>query len=104
MELGLGGLRVLVTAGAAGVGCGIVDAFIEEGARVFACDVDEAALASLPPSVGRRPADVADRGQVTAYSRRQWRSWGCRPSPCRQARRNAARWLWRGILIRIRNK
>jgi hypothetical protein len=32
MELGLGGSRVLVTAGAAGVGCGIVDAFIGEGA------------------------------------------------------------------------
>lgn len=66
MELGLNGLRVLVTAGAAGIGRGIVDAFVEEGARVFTCDVDEAALASLPQGVGRRPADVANRDQVAA--------------------------------------
>ena len=45
MELGLSGLRVLVTAGAAGIGRAIVDAFVEGGARVFTCDVDEAALA-----------------------------------------------------------
>ena len=91
MELGLGGLRVLVTAEAAGIGRGIVDAFIEEGARVLACDVDEAALASLPPGVGRCPADVADRGQVAASSRRQWRSWGlpALPLPTGEARGRA---------------
>lgn len=40
MDLGMTGLRVLVTAGAAGIGRSIVEAFAEEGARVFTCDVD----------------------------------------------------------------
>ncbi|MCJ2143095.1 SDR family oxidoreductase [Methylobacterium sp. E-066] len=66
MDLGIAGLRVLVTAGAAGIGRGIVDAFLEEGARVFACDIDEAALAALPGEVGRSRTDVADREQVAA--------------------------------------
>lgn len=53
MELGIAGLRVLVTAGAAGIGRGIVEAFLEEGARVYACYVDAEVLAGLPASVGR---------------------------------------------------
>ena len=66
MELGIKGLRVLVTAGAAGIGRAIVDAFVQEGALVFTCDVDQAALDTLPQTVGRRMADVADRAQVAA--------------------------------------
>ncbi|EFH13136.1 SDR family oxidoreductase [Teichococcus cervicalis] len=66
MDLGLAGARVLVTAGAAGIGRAIVEAFLAEGARVFTCDVDEAGLATLPEGVGWRRADVADRGQVAA--------------------------------------
>ena len=64
MDLGIAGLRVLVTAGAAGIGRGIVDAFLEEGARVFACDIDQEALAALPEAVGRCRTDVADRDAV----------------------------------------
>lgn len=66
MDLGLAGLRVLVTAGAAGIGRAIVDAFLEEGARVFACDIDLEALATLPTHVGRSRTDVADRSAVAA--------------------------------------
>jgi NAD(P)-dependent dehydrogenase (short-subunit alcohol dehydrogenase family) len=64
MDLGLTGARVLVTAGAAGIGRGIVEAFAAEGAKVFTCDVDAAGLATLPPGIGHRVTDVADRAQV----------------------------------------
>ncbi|MFC6792917.1 SDR family oxidoreductase [Methylobacterium komagatae] len=66
MDLGINGLRVLVTAGANGIGRAIVDAFLEEGARVFTCDVDGASLESLPPGVGRSLTDVGERDQVAA--------------------------------------
>ncbi len=64
MDLGLQGARVLVTAGAAGIGRGIVEAFVAEGAKVFTCDVDAGGLATLPNGVGHRVTDVADRAQV----------------------------------------
>ncbi|HWL82467.1 MAG TPA: SDR family oxidoreductase [Roseomonas sp.] len=66
MDLELNGLRVLVTAGAAGIGRAIVEAFAAEGAKVFTCDVDEAGLATLPPGIGHRRTDVADRAEVGA--------------------------------------
>lgn len=67
MDLHLSGLRVLVTAGAAGIGLETVRAFLREGAKVHACDVDEAALSALAkahPQVTRSKTDVADRGEV----------------------------------------
>jgi NAD(P)-dependent dehydrogenase (short-subunit alcohol dehydrogenase family) len=61
--------RVLVTAGAGGIGLAITRAFHAEGARVYACDIDEAALAraaaELPGLITRR-CDVSDRAAVTA--------------------------------------
>ena len=48
----LDGLRVAVTAGAAGIGRAMADGFASCGARVFLCDVDREALAACPhPSV-----------------------------------------------------
>ena len=38
--------RVLVTAGAAGIGLAIARAFLATGAQVFICDVDESAIAA----------------------------------------------------------
>jgi NAD(P)-dependent dehydrogenase (short-subunit alcohol dehydrogenase family) len=58
------GLRVLVTAGAAGIGLAIARTFRDAGARVFVCDVDEAALGALDKDIGRAKADVASRADV----------------------------------------
>ena len=67
MDLQIDGLRVLVTAGAGGIGLEIVRAFRREGAKVHVCDVDEAALNALAknhPEVTRSTTDVSDRAQV----------------------------------------
>jgi NAD(P)-dependent dehydrogenase (short-subunit alcohol dehydrogenase family) len=68
MDLGIQGLRVLVTAGAGGIGLEIARSFVREGAKVHICDVDDAALASLAtsdPEVTWSRTDVANRTDVT---------------------------------------
>jgi NAD(P)-dependent dehydrogenase (short-subunit alcohol dehydrogenase family) len=67
MDLGLNEQRILITAGAAGIGRAIAEAFEREGARVFVCDVDATALARLAteqPGIDQCAADVANRTQV----------------------------------------
>jgi len=61
------GLRVLVTAGAAGIGKAFAEVFADAGAKVFICDVDRAALDAFRgarPEIGAGLADVADPRQV----------------------------------------
>jgi NAD(P)-dependent dehydrogenase (short-subunit alcohol dehydrogenase family) len=60
------GLRVLVTAGAAGIGRAIADAFVEDGARVHVCDINEAALAECRATLGVTTSltDVSREDQV----------------------------------------
>lgn len=61
--------RVLVTAGAAGIGLSIARAFHASGARVFICDIDADALvraeAGMPGVIARR-CEVGDRAAVAA--------------------------------------
>jgi NAD(P)-dependent dehydrogenase (short-subunit alcohol dehydrogenase family) len=67
MDLGINGLRVLVTAGAGGIGLEIARAFVREGARVYICDVDTTALTGVKntdPTLTASACDVADRGAV----------------------------------------
>jgi NAD(P)-dependent dehydrogenase (short-subunit alcohol dehydrogenase family) len=61
------GLRVLVTAGAAGIGKAFAETFSDAGARVFICDVDGKALDAFRaarPEIGGGITDVADARQV----------------------------------------
>ncbi|HSP57867.1 MAG TPA: SDR family oxidoreductase [Halomonas sp.] len=58
------GLKVLVTAGASGIGREIAVAFHEAGARVHVCDIDEAGLAALPEGIASSVADVSQEDQV----------------------------------------
>jgi NAD(P)-dependent dehydrogenase (short-subunit alcohol dehydrogenase family) len=69
MDLQLAGLRVLITAGASGIGLATARAFVREGARVHVSDVDRAALdalATTDSTLLRSMCDVADRSQVAA--------------------------------------
>src|SRR5262249_12510912 len=68
MDLQIGDLRVLVTAGAAGIGLEIARAFVREGARVHICDIDERALEAVrlsDPRLGQSVCDVSDRAEVS---------------------------------------
>lgn len=67
MDLFLANARVIVTAGAGGIGRAIVESFREAGARVATCDIDEAALATLPDDVWRRRVDVAQSDVLAQF-------------------------------------
>jgi len=70
MDLGIRDLRVMVSAGAAGIGREIARAFVREGAKVHACDVDAQALRALAksdPAITTSACDVSDRKQVQAF-------------------------------------
>lgn len=61
--------RVLVTAGASGIGREIARAFATGGARVFVCDIDEAALETLRkelPGVATMRCDLSKRAEIEA--------------------------------------
>jgi len=61
------GLRVLVTAGASGIGLAIAQTFAEEGAQVHICDISEQALATCSaahPDWGTSLCDVSNEAQV----------------------------------------
>jgi NAD(P)-dependent dehydrogenase (short-subunit alcohol dehydrogenase family) len=67
MDLDIRGLRVLVTAGANGIGRAIARRFVDEGAKVHTCDVDESALSALAasdPAITSTRCDVSDRAAV----------------------------------------
>jgi NAD(P)-dependent dehydrogenase (short-subunit alcohol dehydrogenase family) len=67
MNTSAAGLRVLVTAGGSGIGYAIAKTFLEAGARVHICDIDEAALAKTRtalPAITQTVADVARVEQV----------------------------------------
>jgi NAD(P)-dependent dehydrogenase (short-subunit alcohol dehydrogenase family) len=67
LNAGLKGQRVLVTAGAGGIGLAIADVLVALGARVFVCDVADDALsrfAETYPGTGTIKADVSSETDV----------------------------------------
>lgn len=61
------GIRVLVTAGASGIGAAIAKAFLEAEARVLICDIDVEAIGGLAkshPDVLATITDVSDESAV----------------------------------------
>lgn len=72
----LPGHRVLVTAGASGIGRATAAAFAEAGARVWVTDVDRAALDACPEGWGRTLLDVRDEAGTADLLARVEREWG----------------------------
>lgn len=69
LETDLTGLRVLITAGAGGIGRVTAETFVANGAKVHLCDLDANALAQVRaalPGVSVSETDVADPAQVDA--------------------------------------
>ncbi len=64
-------LRVMVSAGAAGIGQAIAQAFIDSGAQVHICDVSQSALDAakqgMPGLAGASLADVSDPSAVDGW-------------------------------------
>jgi NAD(P)-dependent dehydrogenase (short-subunit alcohol dehydrogenase family) len=60
------GLRVLVTAGASGIGRSIANAFAEDGAKLHVCDINPEALAECAAAIGASTSltDVSQEEQV----------------------------------------
>ncbi|MDG2028423.1 MAG: SDR family oxidoreductase [Acidimicrobiales bacterium] len=69
MKLDLADLRVIVTAGGAGIGRAVAETFAAAGAPVWTCDVDADALASVTAldGIDGMVADVGDTGSVDAF-------------------------------------
>jgi len=68
--------RVLVTAGASGVGRAVAEAFAERGARVWVADISAEALASCPGDWGKSQLSVADEPAVAAMYEEIAAEWG----------------------------
>jgi NAD(P)-dependent dehydrogenase (short-subunit alcohol dehydrogenase family) len=67
---------VLITAGAAGIGRAMAEAFAAAGAQVWVADADETALAACPPGWQRDHLDVTDEAAVAALFARISATWG----------------------------
>ncbi|MEO1533365.1 MAG: SDR family NAD(P)-dependent oxidoreductase, partial [Pseudomonadota bacterium] len=67
--MSLGGKRVVVTGGAAGIGLAMARAFRDAGARVAVCDADAAAVKAVDGEKGliARVADVTDERATAAF-------------------------------------
>lgn len=58
--------RVLITAGANGIGLVMARAFAAHGDRVWVTDVDSAALAALPPGIRGSLCDASDGARMVS--------------------------------------
>ena len=79
MDTGLNGKRVVVTAGAQGIGLAIAEAFVAAGAQVHVCDVNDAFLAAAKsrlPQATQSRTDVSNEEQVDAMFAELAGRWG----------------------------
>ncbi|MFY0617837.1 SDR family oxidoreductase [Shimia sp.] len=77
--------RVLITAGASGVGRAMAEAFDREGWQVWVADVDGAALNAAPTAWRKTELDVTDEAAVSALFSEVSASWGGLDALCANA-------------------
>ena len=68
--------RVLITAGANGIGLVMAQAFTEAGYRVWVTDVDQAQIAALPTGIRGDAVDASDEPAMAALFDRISADWG----------------------------
>ncbi len=68
--------RVLITAGASGIGLAMARAFADLGDRIWITDVDATALDAAPPDWMKSLCDSADEGQMADLETGILRDWG----------------------------
>lgn len=68
--------RVLITAGASGIGRAMAEGFAETGARVWVADIDGDALAGCPSDWGRNRVDVTHEPAMATLFDDIAREWG----------------------------
>ena len=68
--------RVVITAGAAGIGRAMAAAFAATGARVWVTDIDETALAAMPDGFRASRVDTSDPDAMAAFFRGIQEVWG----------------------------
>ena len=81
-------LRVVITAGASGIGRATAQAFLDQGARVAICDADPdavAAFADAHPDAMAVVADVTDEAQMNAFLSWVEADWGGADIVCANA-------------------
>ena len=75
----MNGKRVVVTAGAQGIGLAITEAFVAAGAQVHICDINDAFLATAKekfPGVSQSRTNVSHEAQVDAMFAELSARWG----------------------------
>ncbi len=77
--------RVLITAGANGIGLVMARAFAGTGARVWVTDVDSAAIAALPPGIRGTCCDAAQEPAMEALFAEIAAAWGGLDALCANA-------------------
>lgn len=68
--------RVLITAGASGIGFAMARAFAADGARVMVTDIDADAVARLPKGIRGAVADVTDETALAGVFGELLEDWG----------------------------
>ncbi len=77
--------RVLITAGAGGIGRAMAEAFDEQGAKIWVVDIDTTALKTCPDHWQTNCLDVTDEAAVSALFAELQDKWGSLDTLCSNA-------------------